>query len=169
MGAGQCQEALRQQAGPLAGRTVHFLPFQPVATASAVMRQADLAVVSLLPEVFATAVPSKTMMYLQAGCPMLALIEPDCDLARLIKDQQLGVVPAERCATAVAKSILAARAQTLTAEDRERLVCVGEEQFGRQRTLLKWSQLISDLDIAAVASRDPTAAKTGTQIKGRAA
>ena len=58
--------------------------------ATTVVQDSDLAVVSLLPEVFATAIPSKTMMYLRAGCPILALIEPDCALAQLIRRTLVG-------------------------------------------------------------------------------
>lgn len=150
MGAGERQAELEAQAGALQGQTVHFIPFQPGDVATSVVRGADLAVLSLLPEIFATAVPSKTMMYLRAGCPMLALIEPDCELGRLIRQHALGVVPAVREAQVVADAILATRdaAPQVTPAERQRIFKIGEALFGFDRTLDKWTRLVDQLDTA---------------------
>ena len=45
---------------------------------------ADLGVVSLRPGVISSAYPSKTMTYLRHGCPILAFVEPESELATMV-------------------------------------------------------------------------------------
>ena len=151
MGAGERERELKNLAGGLIGETVHFVPFQPTDIASAIMGGADLAVLSLLPGVFATAVPSKMMMYLRAGCRLLALIEPDCEVARLIGEHSLGIVPGARQPEVVAGTIVNAcdRWPQLTTSERQRIFEIGEQLYGHDRTLAKWSELILELDQTA--------------------
>ena len=73
----QFVSSLEELAGTLVGQTVEFLPHQPMETALQVMRSADLALVSLAPGVSKAAFPSKTIAYLEAGCRLLVVAEPE--------------------------------------------------------------------------------------------
>ena len=56
------------------------------------MQQADLAIISLASGVYHVAYPSKSMMYLAAGCPILAIVESDSELAQTVVQRQWGYV-----------------------------------------------------------------------------
>jgi colanic acid biosynthesis glycosyl transferase WcaI len=148
MGAGERKEELQALAGELNGKTVHFIPFQRVEVASQVVEGSDLAVVALLPMLYATAVPSKTMMYLRAGCPILALIESTCALSNQIREHKLGIVPDAVEAQAIADAIRNAcdGSPRVDVAERRRLTKVGESLFGYELTLDRWTRLINQLD-----------------------
>ncbi len=166
MGAGECREQLERLAGDLVGQTVHFLPFRPLDEAMSIVGQADLAVLSLLPEVFSTAVPSKTMMYLRAGCPILALIEPHCELARIIQQHGLGVVPNRRDPQIVAQAILEHVLRgSPDAARRAHIRSVGEELYGYERTLGQWSTLIDHLARKASSGSQIDGSETSRQLE----
>lgn len=151
MGAGEQRSNLEQQAGSLVGRTVRFLPFQPVEKAFGCMCHAELGIVSLIPGVYKVAFPSKTMMYLAGGCPVLAVIEPDSVLATQLKRERLGCVPEEMTPQAIADSILVARDEYSRQghmnrkAERERIVQKSLDLFDREVTLEKWVAMFGDL------------------------
>lgn len=92
LGDGVEKEALRQKSASLLDRTVFFLPFAPPASAFEAMRIADAGIVSLREGVYRFAYPSKTITYLSAGCPVLAILEETSELAQDVVEHQLGVV-----------------------------------------------------------------------------
>lgn len=63
---------------------------QPEQVATFLRERADLAVVSLAPGVIGAAYPSKTLSYLRNGCPVLALVEADSELARTVQASGAG-------------------------------------------------------------------------------
>ena len=92
LGSGVLAEPLRERAGPLLGRRVHFLGQQPVAAAALALAHSQLAVVSLRPGMYRVAYPSKTMTCLAAGCRLLVVVEDESELAALVRDEDLGTV-----------------------------------------------------------------------------
>ena len=66
----------------------------PLREAMDVIVRADAAVVSLEPGVIESAFPSKVLMYLELGRPILALVEPSSELATMVVDERLGAVAA---------------------------------------------------------------------------
>lgn len=81
MGEGSAKRELEQQAERLGGR-IRFLGHQPVEVAKLAMRHADLGYVSLTKEMYRYAYPSKTMTYLEQGCPLLVSVEEESEIAR---------------------------------------------------------------------------------------
>lgn len=71
--------------------SVVFLPHQPVAVARAVMKDADLGIVSLSKGIYKYAFPSKTMTYLAEGCPLLLSVEKESELAKFVVENNVGV------------------------------------------------------------------------------
>ena len=149
VGAGAMENELKEQATELEmmDKTVFFRPFQPLAKVMKVIHDADLAIISLSPGVIDCAYPSKTMSYVEAGCRALAILEPDSELAELIKERDLGAV----CDTPTAEGISAA----ITREyerwkesdyDREHIRKIGNEVFGQEAILNKWAELLKHMD-----------------------
>ncbi|MBS0212551.1 MAG: glycosyltransferase family 4 protein [Proteobacteria bacterium] len=145
MGEGLAKHRLVEAAGGLVGRTVFFIDFQPVEVAHAAMARADLGLISLAPKVYRVAFPSKTMMYLSAGCPVLAIVEPDSNLARTIRDQQLGyVAPAADAATIASTMEGAWRERSRwTAPARLALQERAEQLYGRAKAMKRWARIVS--------------------------
>lgn len=158
MGAGIARERLIEQAGKLDGRTVHFEPFQPVETAFACMQQSNLGIVSLADGVHRVAYPSKTMTYLDAGCPVLALVERHCNLSEDILTNDFGYVAAGAAIERVADVIRAAYKDRhrWTAKARRALAKRSNSYFGRGRALAQWSVLLESLTSKQIELRNST-------------
>ena len=123
---------------------VRFVPHQPVDVAKAAMAQADLGLVSLVPDIYRYAYPSKTMTYLEQGCPLLLCVEPESQLARMVRSEQIGVDVPPGDSAAMARTIAA------LADDRELLATmsakahvVAERDFDKDAVLQQWTQLLS--------------------------
>lgn len=146
LGAGKARAALERRAGPLLGRTVFFLEHRPVTEATRLMRRADLGIVSLRPGIIRVAFPSKTMQYLETGCRLLAVVEPDSELAGLVRREGVGRVAA-RDPAAIAAAVLAEADRRATAgpHDREAVRAVAAAHFGQRVIFQRWSRLIGDL------------------------
>src|SRR5690606_33624762 len=65
-----------------AGARVSFVGHHSVEVAKLAMRRASSGFVSLIPELYRYAYPSKTMTYLEQGCPVLVAVEPESCLAK---------------------------------------------------------------------------------------
>jgi colanic acid biosynthesis glycosyl transferase WcaI len=87
---------------------VRFAPFLPFAQARGIIGGADIGLVSLSANIYRVAYPSKVSTYLDLGLRILAMVEPESQLARELEQRGTGAVP--RAATPVA---IAAALETL--------------------------------------------------------
>ena len=149
VGAGAMEQELKHLATDyeLMDETVFFRPFQPLEKVMRVIHEADLSIVSLAPGVIDCAYPSKTMSYVEAGCRMLAVMESTSELARLIVDEDLGSV----CTTTTVDGIAAAIKSEYerwndSTYDRNHIRRKGEELFGQETILRKWTTLLEQLN-----------------------
>jgi colanic acid biosynthesis glycosyl transferase WcaI len=71
---------------------VQFIPHQPLEIAKKIIKDSQIAIVSLQEEIIHYAYPSKTMTYLSLGIPILALVEGESELAETIINHNLGFV-----------------------------------------------------------------------------
>lgn len=114
-GAAKASLQAEAKAKGLLGKNVFFVPHQPVAVAKLMIAEADLALVSLAPDVIKFAYPSKTMTYLAMGSPLVVIVELDSELARTVQQEKLGIVvgpgEAEKLAEAIVE--LSGRAEDL--------------------------------------------------------
>lgn len=90
MGEGAAKASLEKMAGSLQAN-VRFVGHHPVDVAKQAMRNATVGFVSLVPELYKYAYPSKTMTYLEQGCPVLLAVETHSQLARDIVGNHVGV------------------------------------------------------------------------------
>lgn len=88
VGEGAYLSRLKQQAAGL--DNVIFLPHQSVSTAKQLIQTANFGVVSLHNDVIRYAYPSKTMVYLECGVPILLLSNKGSEMAKFIESYHLG-------------------------------------------------------------------------------
>lgn len=102
---------------------VRFAPFMPFAQARSVIAGADIGLVSLSPHIYRVAYPSKIATYRDLGVKVLALVEPESQMAReLERSGWGGVVPAAATPTAIAEALerlIAAPMPTLNCWDEQ--------------------------------------------------
>lgn len=144
MGEGKALAGLKAQAAGLA--SVVFEPHRPFEAAQAEIAAADVGIVSLEPEIFRLAFPSKTLTYLGLGLPLLCVVEPESQLARMVADNGLGwVAPRDPAAIAAAIGTIGdARAQLPAMRGK------ASEWFAskldRPAVLDRWSAMIGGLE-----------------------
>lgn len=90
---------------------VRFVPFLPFAQARGIIEGSDIGLVSLSANIYRVAYPSKVSTYLDLGLRILALVEPESQMAQELERRGTGAVP--RAATA--KAISTALETLLTA------------------------------------------------------
>ena len=144
MGAGLMREELRSLAADVPNVT--FLDQAPVEAAVEQMRQSDLGVVSLSPGVCRVAYPSKSMTYLSAGLPLLALVEDDSDLADEVRKHDFGYAAGQVDGEALAAAVRAAAADRhrWDAAARAELADRAGRVFGSARALAAWDEVAGE-------------------------
>jgi colanic acid biosynthesis glycosyl transferase WcaI len=70
---------------------VTFKSQVPVEDALEQMYRSDVGIVSISPGVSTVAFPSKSIMYMSTGLPILAIIDKNSDLSNILKSNQFGV------------------------------------------------------------------------------
>ncbi|WP_198949381.1 glycosyltransferase family 4 protein [Halovibrio salipaludis] len=144
MGDGIAKEALQEQA-QRAGANVQFLGHQPVAVAKEAMRHADAGFVSLVPGIYRYAYPSKTMTYLEQGCPLIVAVEPESELAREVEAGGYGYAVPPDDAQALA-SLFERLADDPSWKEpmRENASQKALDVFSEPVVLHQWSELLSN-------------------------
>ncbi|WP_375177553.1 glycosyltransferase family 4 protein [Marinobacter mobilis] len=142
MGEGTERAALEQRAAETGAR-VTFVGHHPVAVAKKAMKQAGAGFVSLVPELYRFAYPSKTMTYLEQGCPVLVAVEPESCLARDIMGNGAGLAVQAGDAEKLAQAIVR------LADDREGVRQMKENalalailSYSPEVVLARWAALI---------------------------
>ncbi len=146
LGGGVMEGELRRRAGPLLGRTVHFLSHKPQSVAQELVRAADLALVPLRQGVYRVAYPSKTLTCLAMGVPVLAAVEPESELARMVEAERVGWVASpedpDGLAAAVTKAL---RERDALPRARDRARELYERRFSVGHSLRAWAGLVKEV------------------------
>ena len=90
VGDGAKRESLTKRVERENIRQVDFLPFQPEERFVQLLAAADACVVVLEPGLERLAVPSRTFTFLSAGRPLITLMAPEADVARLVTETECG-------------------------------------------------------------------------------
>lgn len=75
---------------------VQFHGHLPFSEAAGFIRQCDVGIVSVSPEVYKYAYPSKTLTYLGLGIAVFAIVESESSLAKEIESNKIGIVCGSR-------------------------------------------------------------------------
>ena len=143
MGEGVEKEKLQHKAGAL-GAHIRFVDHQPIEVAKCAMRYADVGYVSLTEGMYKYAYPSKTMTYLEQGCPLIVSVESQSELARDVSDKAYGyqVPPGDPDVLAKLLESLVGNRSDL-AKMRGAARTKFEEDFSGDRVLREWSKLLN--------------------------
>lgn len=90
MGEGKALPNLKRRASGLSN--VRFERHRAFDEARSLIATADVGVVSLEPEIYRYAFPSKTLTYLDLDVPLLVLVEEDSELASMVLTKKIGFV-----------------------------------------------------------------------------
>jgi len=146
LGDGIERAALERRAGNLLGKSVHFLGHQPLQATLKEMEISDIGLVSIMPGVIKVAYPSKTMMYLSVGLPILALVEANSSLADLIIKYDLGYLSdADDVASLVDTIKTAAQNKAKLRQDKERIQKIAARYFAEEVIIGKWQALLKSI------------------------
>ena len=146
LGEGIAKQQLIEQAGDLVGRTVFFLPHQHHSVAQALMGRASLNLVSLQPGIYRVAYPSKTLSIISRGGPILAVIEPASELARMVVNADIGYVVDQTDPEAVAATVRRAYAERARGPElRANVEQLHAARFDKDRVLDRWCELVARL------------------------
>ncbi len=127
VGDGAGKERLVEEARADGLENVLFLPYQPRERLSEMLASANLCLIPLQRGVGANSLPSKSFSILSSGRPILAAVEAESDLARLVGAAQAGEVAPPEDGEALAAAILRMKL------DPEKLAAYGES--GRRYVL----------------------------------
>ena len=145
-------ERLAAEAGDQ-GRVV-FVPHGTPTEARALMRSADLGLVSLTPGIIKYAYPSKTMTYLAEGLPLLVIVEQDSELSQTVESEGIGytVVPGDTTGLVRAlRRIVREKDDLETMKAKASLV--GRRDFGQDAMLNRWTKLLDELTMDKVVTK----------------
>lgn len=106
VGGGASRERLEATAKAERLENVQFLPYQPKDELAASLSGADLHVVSIDPRVINYLMPSKLYGVLASGTALLCVAPSDCELARITREAEVGVVVEPGMPKALADAVL---------------------------------------------------------------
>lgn len=145
VGEGRVKAQLIKQVNDQRITHVTFRDHMPVDEVFNHLRTFDVGVISLTPGIFRFAFPSKTLTYLAAGLPLLALIEDDSALARMLREHRVGIsVGWDKGVDGLVDGV------RQIADGLERGVLASEiprHLFDAAEARRKWLALMSELDI----------------------
>lgn len=125
------------------GTNVKFLDYISYDLAKVFISQADLGLVSLIPNMYKYAYPSKTMSYLEQGLPILATLEKESDLGKDIKKNKFGfVVPINEHKNLADLLIKLSNDVSWKKKYRESSLKIYESKFSEKVILDKWQKII---------------------------
>ena len=123
---------------------MRFIDHQTVEVAQKAMEKADIGFLSLLPNVYRYAYPSKTMSYLQQGLPILACIESESQLATELSEYSAGLTLSNSDPQLLRDTILAlADDPKKIGEMRVNARVLYEDCFMQKAVLPLWSVILS--------------------------
>lgn len=146
LGDGAARKSLELQAGKRLGTRILFHGYQPIENATQMIMTADLSLVTLRPEIYRIAYPSKTMSYLAAGSPVLAIVEEKSALARMVRTEGVGYVSPQGDASAIASVIRQAyEDRENNREMRTKALQLATREFTSEAVLPKWTELFEEI------------------------
>jgi glycosyltransferase involved in cell wall biosynthesis len=146
MGEGRAADHLRARAGSLVDWRIRFFPHQPMNIAAKLIETADICLVSLRPEIYKYAYPSKTMTYLCRGRPLLVCVESASEIAEFVRAEEIGVVVEPNDAVGLRDAISdIARNREKLCLMAKRAATVGCDVFAESVVVERWSRLLKEI------------------------
>lgn len=139
VGDGVEREKLENRASPLVGQTVFFYGHVPVTKALQFMAEANLGLIMLNAGVIEYAYPSKTMMYLSMGLPLLVSVEKESSLAKMVTQNGFGISSEPENPEALAEAVTRAwKSKNTLLANRKVITDFAKEKFGKDPVIKSW-------------------------------
>jgi glycosyltransferase involved in cell wall biosynthesis len=137
VGEGETKASLRREIDEAGvGDRVLLLGLQPEAELSGMLAAADALLLSQLQSVKDTVIPSKLLMYMAAGRPVVAAVSAQSQAAAIVRDAAGGIMVAPEDAAALAHAVAALqRSPDQLAAMGHRNRCYAERHFDRNAIL----------------------------------
>ncbi len=142
LGEGVALPNLKRLAAGLSN--IRFVPYMAFEAASVLITTADLGLVSVRPGIYRAAYPSKTLTYLALGVPLLAVVDSENALARMVRRDEVGIVVEGWSGRAIADSVLAARRGPVE-HWRAKAELVHRRDFSTTALLRQWDGVVERL------------------------
>jgi colanic acid biosynthesis glycosyl transferase WcaI len=147
VGEGTEKNALIEKYADKLNKQLFFFPHQSVDIARAIIKDADLGLVSLSKDIYKYAYPSKTMTYLAEGCPILSFVETSSELSKLVLNEHIGIVATPENLQELAIKINdLAHSVGKQKEMKLNAKRVSESCFSKSLIMEKWADLYLSLD-----------------------
>ena len=115
---------------------VEFLGQCDLEVAVSAMLEADIGIVSIGNKITSVAYPSKTMMYLGSGLPVLAIVDEDTELFNFVNSNHIGKAVPPTSAENIAKALEIFADESMTnAIDRIYVKKVADYHFGKRKII----------------------------------
>lgn len=142
MGEGTVKETLTEMQLKT-NANIQFLNYQPVEVAKEAIRRSDIGLVTLIPEVYKYAYPSKTMAYLEQGKPIIAVVEAESELSKMMEVEGYGFSVPIGNADTIAKLLLRlADDDSWKTTMNNMALKVFDKYFAAPVVLAKWSKVV---------------------------
>jgi colanic acid biosynthesis glycosyl transferase WcaI len=105
-GDGMRREAIRRRIESRGLKRFLFLPYQPYATVPWIYAASEVNLATQVEKAGADAVPSKVYKIMACARPVLAVTDPDSDLARLVREAGCGFAVAPGSTSELAEAVL---------------------------------------------------------------
>lgn len=141
VGDGAKRERLRKWVAREKLASVSFLPFQPEDRFVQLVAAANACFVVLEPGLERLAVPSRAFTFLSAGRPLITIMAPEADVARLVTEAECGwnVATAEELARLI-RYLLSEHDELIRRGMKARAIY--EERFQRDHVLTRYASVI---------------------------
>ena len=120
---------------------VGFAPFLPLDQAKPLIAEAEIGLVSLSEKIYTVAYPSKLLTYLGLGVPVLALTEPESELAQSLTAAGVARVPDAPTPEAIEDAL---SALLTSSPDRRDIVAWYDATFSRSLASKKWRAVLAN-------------------------
>jgi colanic acid biosynthesis glycosyl transferase WcaI len=147
VGDGVARAELEVSAAALGLKNVTFLGYRPADEVEQILREkADVGLITLASGVIWAAFPSKTFSYLGQGCPVVAAVEAESELAAMVTGAGVGFAVPPRDAAALANALrIAAADQEGLADMRRKAVDFSIAQLSLVERLREWRSLFDSI------------------------
>ena len=144
MGDGKARAKLIKQSEGM--RSVRFEEHRPFEEAQQFIAAADVGIVSLEPDIYRLAFPSKTLTYLGLNLPLLCVVEEQSNLAGMVADYNLGWTAPRDPQQIAAQIAQIAESRGELGAMREAIAPWFDTNLRREAILQRWSGLIAGID-----------------------
>jgi glycosyltransferase involved in cell wall biosynthesis len=147
IGSGAKRRWLEQTVSGEELSNVTILPYQPRSDLAVSLNACDLAIISFVPGMAGVSVPSRMYNILAAGKPIIAVADPESELAQLVVEENVGWVVAPGNTEKLVETILKVREEPdLLAQMQSRCRAVVEKKYSFHQVVSAYRSLVDELE-----------------------